>query len=92
MSFDFIKARVLIPAGKCPANLTSESLEDITSWIEEVDKFKKPDEIYEASVYRYWVRKVFLGQPELLEIALENISIATGSRETLYSLMKESCQ
>tara|TARA_B100001094_G_scaffold327588_1_gene386138 strand:+ start:1603 stop:1899 length:297 start_codon:yes stop_codon:yes gene_type:complete len=85
--FEFTKTKVLVPAGKCPVELKSESLEDVEDWIEGLSKFKKSNEIYEVSVYRYWATREFINDSDLLETALENISIATGSGETLYSLM-----
>jgi len=89
--FEFTKSRVLVPSGKCPAILKSESKEDIIEWIKEIQRFKKPDEIYEVSVYRYWAHRIFSDDRELLEKVLENIAAVTNSRETLYSLMKDSC-
>jgi len=88
MSFDFIKNKVLVPSGKCPSLLKSNSLEDVKDWIKEINRFKRPDEEYQVSVYRYWAYREFTEEPYNLEEILENISIATNSRETIYSLAK----
>jgi len=90
--FEFTKSRVLVPAGKCPAILKSESREDVAEWIKEIQRFKKPNEIFEVSVYRYWAHRIYSDDRELLNKVLDNIATVTNSKETLYSLMKDSLE
>ena len=90
-NFDFVKSRVLIPSGKCPALLKGETVEDVAEWIKEIQKYKRTNEIYEVSVYRYWAYRLYSDHPSLLKEVLENISIVMNSTEDLYSLMKNSC-
>jgi len=90
MSFDVMRRKVLVLSGKCPAILTDSSIEHVEEWMNTIDRFKKPDDDYQVSVYRYWARQQFFAQPEILEEVLNNISIIKGSNETMYSLSMRS--
>ena len=49
----------MIPAGKCPVELTGNDRETIHEWIVEVTKLKPNNVSYAADVYKYWVRDFY---------------------------------
>ena len=86
MSFNVMRRKVLVLSGKCPAVLTDSSIEHVEEWMNTIDRFKKPDDDYQVSVYRYWARQQLFDQPTVLKEVLENISTIKNSNETVYSL------
>ena len=92
MSFNVIKTKVLVLSGKCPAILAGGSYEDVKEWITAIDRFKKPDEDYQVSVYRYWARQQLRDDQELLEAALRSIAVVKNSGDTIYSLATKLSQ
>ncbi|MBG17469.1 MAG: hypothetical protein CMB77_03875 [Euryarchaeota archaeon] len=90
MSFNAIRTKVLVLAGKCPAILKSSSYEDVEEWINTINRFKKPNEDYQASVYRYWARQQLYDNKEQLEDTLETISRVCNTNDTIFSLAAKS--
>ncbi len=88
MSFNVMRRKVLVLSGKCPAVLTDSSIEHVEEWMNTIDRFKRPDDDYQVSVYRYWARQQLFDQPEILKEVLNNISLITNSNDTMYSLCK----
>lgn len=87
-----IMTNVLIRAGKCPAVLKSSSYEDVKEWIDIIDSYKKPDEDYQVSVYRYWARQQLRTDQDELEETLRMISEICNSNDTFFSLAMISGQ
>ena len=47
---------LIIPSGKCPAELKGEDRESIREWMIKVTQAKPDNVSYLPSVYKYWVR------------------------------------
>ncbi len=92
MSFNTIRTKVLILAGKCPAILKSSSREDVEEWIDIINRFKKPNEDYQVSVYRYWARQQFYDDQKTLRDTLKIISEICNTNNTIFSLATKSDQ
>jgi hypothetical protein len=48
--------RLMIPSGKCPVELEGNDRKSIREWVIKLTEEKDGNTVYQASVYKYWVR------------------------------------
>jgi len=80
MSHDFLKQRVIIPAGKCPASLEEASEEAVLRWINEIIENTSSSRLYLPSAYKYWARQIFFNDREKTEEVIRIINERLGER------------
>ena len=84
---EFVRSKLLIPAGKCPFVLEDTSFESVEDWILKIEKKLGPSFNVKPTVFRYWARRLYCNDPEKLEEVNHNISLVTNSTATLYDYM-----
>jgi hypothetical protein len=50
---------LVIPSGKCPAELKGDDRESIREWVVKITELKPENVSYHADVYKYWVRDFY---------------------------------
>ena len=84
---ELTKAKLLIPAGKCPVLLEDTTVEAVERWVKKIKQKIGNNFDCKPTVFRYWARIFYHNDLEKFEEVNKNISIVTNSSATLYDYM-----
>ena len=89
MSYNFLKQRVIVPSGKCPAVLEETTEEAVLKWINEIIEATSSAKLYLPSAYKYWARQIFFNDREKTEKVIKVINERLGERNVYDELSSD---
>lgn len=89
MSYDFLKQRVIVPSGKCPAVLEETTEEAVLKWINQIIEATSSTQLYLPSAYKYWARQIFFNDREKTEKVIKVINEKLGERNVYDELSSD---
>ena len=89
MSYNFLKQRVIVPSGKCPAILEQSTEEAVRKGINEIIEATASTQLYLPSAYKYWARQIFFNDREKTEEVIKVINERLGERNVYDELSSD---